>query len=304
MSADVLKSRPWVGFTPPTDLSAPRGMVGPDERACYYWLARYFAEGRGAIVDAGCFLGASTFAFAAGAADAGRRQWNGGPLVHAYDYFQVIDEYVGQAISAEVRPIGDGESYLDIFQAQTAPYADMIAPHGGDFLGHRWSGDPVEILFIDVAKTRALNCHVVKEFFPALIPDHSIVVQQDYFHCWHPHIHIGMEYLADEFDLLDECVPYQSAVSRLARPIPQHKIDTLAAYRLNRPYRLRLLDRVIEKSSPDMQPMLRVVRIWEQITTGALDGARADMAALRRDYDIDTRPELWARQALEVETQL
>src|SRR6202012_5380603 len=117
----------------------------------------------------------------------------------------------------------------------------MIASHAGNFLDQKWSGDPIEILFIDVAKTAALNAHAIGEFFPNLVPETSIVVHQDYFHCWHPHIHVSMEFLSDEFELLDEHVEFQSRVWRLVKPIPPEKIARLKADDLNLDERLALL---------------------------------------------------------------
>src|SRR5262245_52061951 len=101
-------------------------MIGPEERRCYYWLGQHWLSGRGCIVDAGAFLGAWTRCFAAGAAAGGLRSFGDDQLVHAYDYFMVVDDYVGAAIARDFRPIKRGESYLDIFAAQTGAYADMI----------------------------------------------------------------------------------------------------------------------------------------------------------------------------------
>lgn len=295
-----LRQRPWATFDPPTDLSGPKGMVGPKERACYYWLARNWLSGKGFMVDAGAFLGASTFSFAAGAADQGIRSFNGQPVLHAYDYFKVVDRYVGEAISRDFRPIADGESYLDIFKTQTAPYGDMIAIHPGDFLSHRWDGQPVEILFIDVAKTPELNGHAADQFFPSLIPGHSVVVQQDYYHCWHPYIHIGMEYLAEEFELLDEHVPYQSAVWRLAKPIPAEKLRRVADNALSQDERLRLLDRIIAKSSPFFRPMAEVIKVWQHCLDGDFAAARALYADVDSRRNFAASDELWSTQAREV----
>ena len=117
-----LHGKPWNDTRWPTSsaIHGPKGMVGPEERACYYWLGRNWLSGKGCIVDAGCFVGASTFCFAAGDADGGQRSFDGGKLVHAFDYFKVVDKYVGEAISRDFRPIAEGQSYLDVSQSQTA----------------------------------------------------------------------------------------------------------------------------------------------------------------------------------------
>lgn len=306
VTAELLKTKPWNDAKWPTNpaIHTAKGMVGPEERACYYWLGRHWHTGHGAIVDAGCFLGASTFCFAAGAADGGRRAFKGGKPVHAYDYFKVVDKYVGEAISRDVRPIGDGDSYLDIFQAQTAPYADMIATYPGDFLAHRWHGDPIEILFIDIAKTSALNAHACGEFLPHLIPGHSVIVQQDYYHCWHPYIHISMEFLADELELCDDHVPHQSAVWRLAKPIPKEKIARLAAYDLTMQERLTLLDRLITKASPTIKPMIEVVKLWQLCLDKDRIAAGTAITQFELTYDSNNRQELWATQLREIARHL
>lgn len=302
----LLKGKPWEvdGDLMPSVIYAAKGMVGPEERRCYYWLARNWLSGSGCVVDAGAFLGASTSCFAAGAADTPRRTFDGGPLIHAYDYFEVVDEYVGEAISRDFRRIEPGESYLDIFESQTAAYADMIATYPGDFHARIWSGAPIEILFIDIAKTSSLCAHVAGEFFPSLIPGQSVVVHQDYFHCWHPYIHIGMEFLDDEFELVDEHVAFQSRVWRLKGEIPSKKIQRLAKDDLDVDERMALLDRLIEKSSSFSRPMNEVVRLWQRCLDGDYDRAAADLVYLRKAYDIDHRRDLWAQQALEVEAAM
>lgn len=276
-------------------------MIGPEERRCLHWLAKRRLSGRGCVVDAGSFLGASTLCLAAGAAAGGRRDFRGGPLVHAFDYFEVVEGYVGASITRDVRPIAVGDSYLDIFLAQTRAYADLIRAYPGDFLAHRWDGAPIEILFIDIAKTADLGAHAMGQFLPSLVPGRAMLIHQDYFHCWHPHIHIGMEFLDDEFVLVDEHVSYQSRVWQLAKPIPAEKIARLAAYDLTSAERLTLLDRLIAKSSPLSRPMIEVVRLWQLCLDADLDMARAEANTLRRRYDVAGSNTIWARQIPEIE---
>lgn len=306
IDAGVLRTKPWNDPKWPSNaaIGVPKGMVGPEERACYYWLARNWLSDRGCIVDAGCFVGSSTFSFAAGAADGGRRSYKNRKLIHAYDYFKVIDEYVGEAISRDFRPIGEGQSYLDIFEHQTAPYADMISTHPGDFLTHKWHGDPIEILFIDIAKTPELNAHACGEFLHHLIPGHSVILQQDYFHCWHPYIHITMEFLADEVELVDDHIPHQTAAWRLVKPIPREKQQRLAAYDLTKQERMALLARLIAKASPTIRPMIEVVRIWQMCLDGDKDTARREIERLKSSHDLPKMGELWAIQALEIHATL
>jgi hypothetical protein len=298
--------KPWEaeGGSAPIEVYEPKGMIGPEERRCYYWLGKNWLSGQGCIVDAGAFLGASTFCFAAGAAAGGRRDFHGGTLVHAYDYFKVVDRYVGDRIARDFRPIAIGESYLDIFESQTAKYHDIIQVHPGDFLAHHWHGDPIDILFVDIAKTASLNAHVIGEFFSKLIPGHSIVVHQDYYHCWHPYIHISMEFFDEEFELVDEHVRHQSRVWRLMKPLSAEKIGRMRTYDLSREERMVLLDRVVRKSSASFRPMVEVARLWQHRIDRDYAAARTDLGRIRQTYCIDHRSELWALQALRIEDLL
>lgn len=286
----------------PREIFDAFGMIGPEERRCFYWLARNCLSGEGAIVDAGSFVGASTLCFAAGAAAAGHTRVNGRPIVQAYDYFAAIDAYVAASISKKFRPIARGESYLDIFEAQTKAYAQLIEAHPGNFLEQRWSGDPVDILFIDVAKRANLNSHAIAEFFPHLVPGRSIVVHQDYYHCWHPYIHISMEYFGDAFEILDELVEHQSRVWRLVKPLPEDKIAHMRDYDLAKEERIALLDRLIERSSDHARPMLDVARIWQRCMDKDYAGAKRDLVTLHREYgDPKYANALFMRQAAMIE---
>jgi predicted O-methyltransferase YrrM len=285
----------------PTELSEAQGMIGPEERRCFYWLANTQLNGKGCVVDAGSFVGASTLCFAAGAANAGRTTYEGRRIVHAYDYFKAVDEYVAKFIRNRFRPIEKNESYLDVFEAQTAKYKDMITAHPGNFLEQTWCGDPIEILFIDIAKTAALNSHAIAEFFPHLIPGKSIVVHQDYFHCWHPYIHVAMEYFSDEFELVDEHVEFQSRVWRLMKPLSPKKIARMKAYDFTAAERMALLDCLVEKSSDHSRPMMEVVRLWQRCIDKDRSAIQLDIARFRSKYAFDERIELWARQAVMVE---
>ncbi|MDN2566093.1 hypothetical protein N1F89_07655 [Aquibium sp. A9E412] len=302
----TLNDRPWKkdGYAFPRHLENPRGMVGPEERRCYYWLGKNWYSGKGFIVDAGAFLGASTYCFAAGVKDGGHGTYDGHPPIHAYDYFKVVDKYVGETISKEFRPVEDGESYLDIFEYQTGRYHELITAHPGDFMKQKWTGDPIEILFIDIAKTQPLNSHAVGEFFAHLIPDRSVLVHQDYYHCWHPYIHISMEFFDEEFELVDELVTHQSRVWRLTKPLPKSKIDRIRNYDLDETERNNLLEVAIEKSSAKMRPMLELVKIWQLCIDKKWPDADVALRNFREKHDVFNRHELWAKQSFDVESHI
>jgi len=289
----------------PPEIYTPYGMVGPEERRCFYWLARYGLTGQGCVVDAGCFLGASTLCFASGAAAAGHRRFQGGPIIHAYDYFTAYDAYIAEAIRKNVAPIQKGQPYLGLFKSHTEKYAAMIEVHAGNIFDARWSGAPVELLFIDVAKRTRINSHLSREFLPCLVPGNSLLIHQDYFHCWHPYIHVAMEYVSDAFEVVDEHVRHQSRVWRLTAPIPQEKIARLEAYDFSKEERLALLDRLVANSSAHSRPVMETVRLWQRCLDGDYDIAAREIAEFKEAYGVDERSfQLWARQVREVEARL
>jgi hypothetical protein len=283
----------------PLEIFIPLGMIGAEERRCYFWLAKHGLTNSGCVVDAGSFVGASTVCFAAGAA-AGGHVLSGVPTVHAYDFFEARDAYVAKWIRENFGAIEDGASYLDIFHEQMEGYTDITEAHPGDFAQQRWTGDPIGILFIDVAKKPHLNAHLVGEFFPSLIPGQSFVIHQDYYHCWHPYIHYSMEYFGDAFEIVDELVLNQSRVWRLVKPLPAEKIARLRDGALGKDERMALLDRVVAQASAQCRPMMEVVRLWQRCLDEDYDAAKLDFAELDGKYGYRSRHEIWAKQAIEV----
>ena len=223
--------KPWLDLkNVPTEIYRPKGMLGPEERGMLYWATREDFTGQGQVVDAGAFLGASAYALARGIADRGDGKTPGPIWVHSYDYFSVVDDYVGAFIANQIRPVESGDSYLDLFRQQLGTLADRVRPYAGDMRTHDWEGSPIEILFIDIAKTKELNSHILRQFFPRLIPGRSIVIQQDFYHAWHPYIHVTMQVLKKYFEIIDPDCPYQSRVYRSVGAIPADELERAARY--------------------------------------------------------------------------
>ena len=177
-----------------------RSMLSINELALLYALSRHYYRGEGEIVDLGPLLGASSFALARGLYDStALSEGAKSARIHSYDLFR--SKGYEQFLSADFEPTPSG-SLLHEFNRINRDLLDYIVPSQGDLLSWSWDGRPVEILFIDVAKTWELNQHVLETFFPCLIPGKSIVVQQDYIHFNEYWIHIVMEMFRDRFELL------------------------------------------------------------------------------------------------------
>jgi hypothetical protein len=259
-------------------------------------LTRNVYSGAGAIVDAGAFVGASAFCLATGLKE-NAVVGEGRPLIHSYDLFVAQDAYVVEAISRDFRPTAPGDSYLDIFERQNGDHLGLIETHPGDLLSHKWSNGPIEILFIDVAKTRELNTHIVREFFPSLIPEKSIVIQQDFYHLWHPYIHITMEYLKDYFDIVDFHVWVGSRVYRLRKPIPREELEKVAEYRFTPEEKVSLLREAANASPSPSREMLEAIIVHVAQTAGDWPLFQRCLAEFEQNHsDLRQSSQLWAKQ--------
>jgi hypothetical protein len=240
-----LRGKPWndEGFaaTIPTDVFAVPGMLFNQERRMLFYLARHEFSGEGTITDMGTYLGASTMCFAAGLREIPRQ----GPLVHTYDLFKLGD------FGAEIREF-PGEPPPDlrtrsVFEQNLRDYLDLVVVHEGDVLTASWDGDPIEIMFVDIAKSYPVLDHLLLTFFPSLVPSRSLLVMQDYLWGtsgpWH---HIVMEKLSDYFEYVVD-TEVASVVFLLKREIPRSVLEQCQYMEIPREEKLELMDRAIAK---------------------------------------------------------
>jgi hypothetical protein len=201
-------------------------MLTPRERGLLYSLGRT-APPETQIVDAGCFLGGSTVPLALGASE---RLQEPCRLVHSYDLFRV-DYAARMHHPGLVGRLEDGHDLRPLFEEivgdQLMRYVEV---HAGDLMDQHWSGEPVGVLFVDVAKNWGLADQIVHQFFPALVPGRSVVVQQDYIHEWLPWIHITMQLLERCFERAAVVPRSPSVVFRCTRAVatadlPHHLRD-------------------------------------------------------------------------------
>jgi hypothetical protein len=182
-----------------SDINPIMSMMCPDESFYLHWLARNYYEGAGEIIDAGPLLGGSTYALASGL-ERNTRVQDKMDRIHTYDLFKYFPDFKTRVLpNAKFK---QGDSLLPLFLENTKRYQDHIEVTAGDILNHEWTGQPIEILFIDLAKSQEINEHIVRQFFGCLIPNRSIVIQQDYFHYYCYWIHLTMQYLADYFEVI------------------------------------------------------------------------------------------------------
>lgn len=297
-----LTTKPWQHLEPDAvlEVNLPRGMIGDEERRSYHFLARFALKGEGAIVDAGAFIGSSGFCFASGLAR-NPHVFKGRNIIHSFDRFWVAEDYVGQSIRDSVRPIKAGERFRDIFDWQIGMFKEYFVVHEGDMLEQKWEGGRIDLLFIDIAKTAELNAHLIKIFFPSLIPGASLLIHQDFYHCWHPYIHISMEYLRHRFEILDSYISYHSRLYRLIQMPTEEEMQRMVAYDFSASERLALLDQFIANESGMMRGMAHCVKLcqlWMDSDVAGYDAARAVMAT---EFELAQSSELYAYQTRQLD---
>jgi hypothetical protein len=238
----------------PAELQRVDTMLLREELRILFDLGARHWDGRGLIVDGGCFLGGSTLALAHGIKVNPR--WRANPVrpaIHSYDRFEIEPWTIGLYFHPPAR---GGDSFEARFRANIAPVADLIEVHRGDVTAHGWNGAPIEVLFIDLAKHWIVSDHVVRTFFPHLIAGHSIVVQQDYlYHEWNGWLAVTMELFRDYFRL-ERHARTGSVLFRLVTPIPSEKLALDPFQSLGRGAIARYMDDAIAHFTGPQKTML------------------------------------------------
>ena len=225
-----MMTKPWLDPTAKAG-SYALGLLGLEERKLLYELACRSYTGEGAVVDLGSFCGASACCLAAGLRGNPRAA---GRHVDSFDCFIASEQYLVDFIRDQFgETLKLGESFAPIFRRATAEFADLIKVHPGDLLEQTWpSGVPIEILFVDIAKTLALSGKVLTEFFLHLIPGLSIVIHQDFYHPTAFYLPVVMDYLMDHFTIIETGRDW-SVAFRLEKAIPWMKLKLASLYKFS-----------------------------------------------------------------------
>jgi hypothetical protein len=267
-----LYRRPWRQVELPPSAQDVLTMLSLEERRLLYWLTRSYRAGDGAIVDGGCFVGGSTISLAEGVRAAGI-----GGVVDVFDLFEV-EPYMTDFYFKN-HELRTGDSFRPLFDRNTADVADLLRVHDGDLMQERWSGEPIEILFIDFAKSWDLNDFIAQEFLPCLIPGRSIVVQQDYVFSGCPWIALTMEHLREYLEPV-AFVEHCSVVFLCRRKVPREspRVSGIPQQR-----RTELLDRATRRFLGYPRAVLECAKATLLIEHGAVDEAQAIIDHVARD---------------------
>lgn len=120
-------------------------------------------------------------------------------------------------------------------------------------------GQRIEVLFIDLAKTWRINDLMLEEFFPCLIPDHSIIIQQDYMWGFGPWLHFTMELLAPYVTVLDSMLC--STVYLLRKRVPRKFVGINLRADIPNDMKLELMDRAVNRWTGEQRGLVELARV-------------------------------------------
>lgn len=235
------------------DLNAPQSvinhpaMLGPGDRSVYYNSARKFYKLKGSIVDAGVFLGGTTKAFLEGARSNPKFTGSNLKKITVFDRF-IVGE---QAYQDFIRKLnGKNYEYTDsfrgVFDELMGQDAEALDIQEGDFLEKEYSHPFIELLGLDICKSRALTLHAARVFFPRMRAFESMMIHQDYVHIWTPWIHVMMEAFDNYFTKtaeIDSC-----GVFLCTNEISPEETSTVLSSLSDIPRAVKLMNRSLSKS--------------------------------------------------------
>jgi hypothetical protein len=279
--ADPLRyliDRPWRDVTLPRDAVGIPTMLSKSERRLLYSLARDYGGRDGAIVDAGCFLGGSTAALLAGVRD--RAEPPAMP-VESYDLFR-IEEFTIPKFFADDRSARVGESFRARYDRHLARFDVPHVVHEGDITRIGWSGERIDVLFLDVLKSWEINDAVLRDFFPSLVPGCSVIVQQDYGWGDTPWIPITVELMRDSLVLVD-WMEWGTHVFLVEAEVPPALIES-GVGGLDLATRFALLELAVERADGWVRGMLEISRTALVVERDGIEAGVADLASIASRY--------------------
>lgn len=250
-----------------------RSMLTYYELLLLYALAKDWYKGAGEIIDAGPLLGLSTYAMAQGVAQ-NKKVAIKSHRIHSFDLFLSFD------MGWHVDGCGPGTgSVFDRFLEINRERLEFISISPGDLLHMQWNAKPIELMFIDVAKTWNLNAWILRNWFPALIPGQSMIVQQDYIYFHQYWVAITMAWLEEYFERCEE-VWGASVLFRNLRSIPAEKLAAdLSSFPLAE--KARLMEKAMLASSPSAREVLKCGLAYCMVEHGEIGEARRILDSVR-----------------------
>lgn len=202
------------------------GMVSAAEVAFYTDTAARFVGREGAIVDLGCWLGATAVALAEGVL------CNASEAAHHTEKVMAFDIFEWQAWMPPNVPYcryDVGDSFLPEARRLVGDrVGDQVELIRADFEHYEWTGGPIKILLVDAMKNGQLTCAIARSFFPSLRVG-SVLIHQDFKHYFTSWIHI-LQYRLREYFRFAQSVPPGTVAFELFAEIPPEAVADAAEF--------------------------------------------------------------------------
>lgn len=219
-------------------------MVSRAEQKYLYWLTQSQWRDEGHVVEIGPWLGGSTLCLAQGMAaghNAARHR------LHAFDNF-VWRDFMARFAPL---PISAGESFESFFQSNVAAHRERIVAHTltlpdepipGDAQAEEVRGsqapkqpefgwdarEPIEILFVDGAKSWRGMRWLLRCVAPALIPGKTLFVCQDFKHWASSWVPLMIARIEADLELVHVVRRGSTATFRLRGSLDSARFEALA----------------------------------------------------------------------------
>jgi hypothetical protein len=181
-------------------------MTTPEERRCYYRLARTAAR-EGVVVELGAWLGAATAYLAAAVRDAG-----------APSKLQVYDRFVWKPSSHDKKAGGPIQgTQLEAFTRNMGPLLAHMDVHADELAKLAWSGGPVSLLVCDAPKRIREIALVLTAFADAVRPG-TLLAWQDFAYFPSYDIPAAMIRLGQKVEFVEAVSPGSTVVLRVVEP--------------------------------------------------------------------------------------
>ncbi len=221
--ASKLYFQPFFDIDLPAQVTEIPALLNIHERRLLYYVAKEIFKGWGSFVDAGCFVGGSTVAICEGLSENKNLKDKSGYL-HTYDRF-VVDGSMKKSQRIIDAMYGDAtdDGFYRAFQKHTQKHKDLITLHRGDLMSEQWDGSPIEVHFLDVAKTWDLTKWIMKHHYSCFKPG-TILIHQDYYDPRSYWLPLTVGFLSDYFELIEN-VESSTAVFLCTETPPQEILE-------------------------------------------------------------------------------
>jgi hypothetical protein len=298
MNADKLPTvttrdvTPWAGIT--LGKSAVPTMLSDEELRYLTWLGAEAWTGRGTILEIGPWLGGSTRALAEGV----RRTAHARPGV-----LTSMDNFVWKSFMAKRSGLSlkEGESFLPYFQKNLAEFGGIVTPLQSYLPDEAVEGDPdadeirstqvsasdlfrwpaerpLELLFVDGAKSYHGLKYLLAETGDSLMPNLSLLIFQDYKYWGTYWVPLITELLETHLELV-HVLRSNTVTFRLKIPLRRADVESLPALNaLEWSRGLELLERAANRleraGDPAGGAIVRVAQVRFLIHKGRRDDAQ------------------------------